>query len=257
MCVSPRRGGHFCSFWSSRFGKIITSQSRPLANNNKNNNGSRRGNLLISSIRSILYAPIAIMTLSREAVCIFWPRGVSYNNRFTGRSSICSRLYAPIDNNKDFAWSCLPFLATTTVSRGAVCIFWPRSASKNPTLTGRSSICSRLYAPIDNNNDFVRDCMLFLLQPIAPGALKSVPGLPQPKNSFFLLTFNVGNALSGAPLRKVIFQAGFPWASVGVSGRICSRLYVQIARIADLFETVRPDCNKKGSVRDCTPRLQK
>ena len=73
---------------------------------------------------------------------------------------------------------------------------------------------------------------------------------------FFQLIFNIGNALSGAPLRKVIFQAGFPWASVGVSGRICSRLYAQIARIADLFETVRPDCNNNGSVRDCTLRLQ-
>ena len=80
MCVSPRRGGHFCSFWSSRLGKVITPQSAPLANNNKNNNGSRRGNLLISSIRSILYAPISIMTVSREAVCIFWPRGASQNN---------------------------------------------------------------------------------------------------------------------------------------------------------------------------------
>ena len=80
MCVSPRRGGHFCSFWSSRLGKVMGAQSLPLANNNKNNNGSRRGNLLISSIRSILYAPISIMTVSREAVCIFWPRSASQNN---------------------------------------------------------------------------------------------------------------------------------------------------------------------------------
>ena len=34
MCVSPRRGGYFCSFWSSRLGKVITLQSLPLANNN-------------------------------------------------------------------------------------------------------------------------------------------------------------------------------------------------------------------------------
>ena len=114
---------------------------------------------------------------------------------------------------------CTLQLTTTTVSRGAVCIF--------------------------------------LLQPVAPGALKSAPGLPRPKNVIFLIIFNIGIALSGAPLRKVIFQAGFPWASVGVSGRICSRLYAQMARIADLFETVRPDCNNNGSVRDCTLKLQK
>ena len=99
------------------------SQSATLANNNFYKSGSRRGNLLISSIRSILYAPIAIMTVSREAVCIFWPRSASNNNRFTARSSICSRLYAPIDNNNGFAWSCLHSLAKTMVSRGAVCIF--------------------------------------------------------------------------------------------------------------------------------------
>ena len=80
MCVSPRRGGHFCLFWSSRLGKVMGPQSRPLANNNKNNNGSRRGNLFISSIRSILYAPISIMTVSREAVVIFWLRGAFKNN---------------------------------------------------------------------------------------------------------------------------------------------------------------------------------
>ena len=80
MCVSPRRGGHFCSFWSSRLGKVMGAQSLPLANNNKNNNGSRLGNLLISSIRSILYAPISIMTVSHEAVCIFWLRSAFKNN---------------------------------------------------------------------------------------------------------------------------------------------------------------------------------
>ena len=179
-------------------------QNVPLTNNNFYNNGSRRGNLLISSIRSILYAPIAI----------------------------------------------------TMVSRGAVCFFGPQGGSENPRFT-TTSICSRLLLPIDNNNDSVRDCTLFLQQPVAPGGLKSAPGLPRPKNVIFCYTFNIGNALSGAPLRKVIFQAGFPWASVGVSGRICSRLYAQIARIADLFETVRPDCNNNGSVRDCTLRLQK
>ena len=80
MRVSPRRGGHFCSFWSSRLGKVMAPQSAPLANNNKNNNGSRLGNLLISSIRSILYAPISIMMVSREAVVIFWLRGAFKNN---------------------------------------------------------------------------------------------------------------------------------------------------------------------------------
>ena len=34
MCVSLRRGGHFCSFWSSRLCKVMDPQSRPLANNN-------------------------------------------------------------------------------------------------------------------------------------------------------------------------------------------------------------------------------
>ena len=218
MCVASRKYTHFGPFCSSRPRKVSTSQNVPLTNSNFYKSGSRRGNLLISSIRSILYAPIAIMTVSREAVCIFWPQGVFKNNRFTARSSICSRLYAPIDNNNGFAWSCLHFLAETTVSRGAVCIF--------------------------------------LLQLVAPGAFKSAPGLPRPKNVIFCYTFNIEIASSGAPLRKVIFRAGFPWASVGVSGRICSRLYAQMARIADLFETVRPDCNNNGSVRDCTLRLQ-
>ena len=31
--VSSRRGAHFCSFWSSRLGKVIRSQSQRLGNN--------------------------------------------------------------------------------------------------------------------------------------------------------------------------------------------------------------------------------
>ena len=35
MRVSPRRGAHFCSFWSSRLGKVITSQNALLPTTNR------------------------------------------------------------------------------------------------------------------------------------------------------------------------------------------------------------------------------
>ena len=33
--VSPRRGAHFCSFWSSRLGKVMAPQSAPLPTTNR------------------------------------------------------------------------------------------------------------------------------------------------------------------------------------------------------------------------------
>ena len=35
MCVSPKRGGHFCSFWSSRLGKVMGPQSGTLPTTNR------------------------------------------------------------------------------------------------------------------------------------------------------------------------------------------------------------------------------
>ena len=160
------------------------SQSATLANNNFYKSGSRRGNLLISSIRSILYAPIAIMTVSRGAVCFFWPRDASKNPSFTTTSSICSRLYAPIDNNNGFAWSCLHSLAKTMVSRGAVCIFLLKQRFRVELFAfscynnGFAWSCLHFLAKINVSRGAVN---IFLLQPVAPAALKSAPGLPRPK----------------------------------------------------------------------------